>query len=67
MEGSNKRPVPLQEMRHERDNFARDSHVLLDLWVVEPPADEPLGSVEGVLRVGDGLALGGHTGKALAL
>ena len=39
-----------------------NSHVLLDLCVVEAPADEPLGGVEGVLRVGDGLPLGGHAG-----
>ena len=39
-----------------------DSHVFFDLGVVEAPADEPLGGVEGVLRVGDGLALGGHAG-----
>ena len=39
-----------------------NSHVLLDLGVVEASADEPLGGVEGVLRVGDGLPLGGHAG-----
>ena len=44
-----------------------NSHVLLDLCVVEPPPDEPLGGVERVLGVGHGLTLGGHASKALAL
>ena len=44
-----------------------NSHFLLDLGVIVAPADEPLGGVEGVFRVGDGLALGGHAGQSLAL
>jgi hypothetical protein len=41
--------------------------VLLDLSVGELATDETLGSEESVLRVDDGLALGGNTNKTLAL
>lgn len=43
------------------------SHVLLHLRVVEAAADEALGGVEGVVGVGDSLALGWHPHQALAL
>lgn len=43
------------------------SHVLLHFRVVEAAADEALGGVEGVVGVGDGLALGRHPHQALAL
>ena len=50
------------------DKIARvNLHVLLDLGVVESSADEPLGGVEGILRVGDGLTLSGHACQSLAL
>lgn len=43
------------------------SHVLLHFGVVEAAADEALGGVEGVVGVGDRLALGRHPHQALAL
>ncbi|RLV92193.1 hypothetical protein DV515_00013887 [Chloebia gouldiae] len=43
------------------------SHVLLHFRVVEAAADEALGGIEGVVGVGDRLALGRHPHQALAL
>lgn len=43
------------------------SHVLLHFRVVEAAANEALGGVEGVVGVGDCLALGWHPHQALTL
>ena len=41
------------------DLVGDDLLVLVDLGVVEAAADQPLDGEEGILGVGDGLALGG--------
>lgn len=43
------------------------SHVLLHFSIIEAAADEALGGIEGVVGIGDRLALGRHPHQALAL
>ena len=42
-------------------------HVLLDLFVLEPSADQSLRGVERVGGIGDGLSFGGHASQTLSL
>lgn len=41
--------------------------VFLDLCVIKAPSDQPLGGIQGVLRVGDRLAFSRHAHQTLAL
>jgi hypothetical protein len=50
------------------DNLVRDLlDIALDLSVRELATDQTLGGEEGVLRVDNGLALGGNTDETLAI
>lgn len=43
------------------------SQIFLDLWVIKASPNQPLGGVQCVLRVGDSLALSGHTHQTLPI
>ena len=49
-----------------KEKRGEHSHVLLHLRVVEAPPDQPLGGVQGVVGVGNGLPLGRHAHQTLS-